>query len=102
MDGLNATNTLYVVTFRTEDQQTWYMWALALLTSTAQRQIRRLGRKYADGLVKYEPGALSKIKLPKLRPGVDYRSVYERAVRTLLDGDRITTKAIADAALMVM
>ncbi|MGH7888656.1 MAG: hypothetical protein ACREPG_12370, partial [Candidatus Binatia bacterium] len=100
MDGLNATNTLYVVTFRNKNRVTWYMWALALLSSIAQRQIRRIGRHYAEGLVKYEPGSVSKIKLPELSPDVDYRSLYERAVNALLDGDRAMAKDIADSALL--
>ncbi len=100
MEGLNATNTLYVVTFRDENRETWYMWALALLTSIAQRQLRRIGRHYAEGLVKYEPGSLSKIKLPELRPDVDYRSLYERAVNALLGRDAAMAKDIADSALL--
>ncbi|MGH7771821.1 MAG: Eco57I restriction-modification methylase domain-containing protein [Candidatus Binatia bacterium] len=100
MRRLNATNTLYVVTFRNRNQKIWYMWALALLSSVAQRQIRRLGRQYADGLIKYEPGPLSKIKLPELKRDVDYRSLYIRAVDALLDGDRAMAKDIADSALL--
>lgn len=99
MKSLNATNTLYVVTFRSRDPAIWYMWALALLTSTAQRQIRRLGRKYADGLIKYEPGSLSKIKLPELMKGVSYRRLYERAVTALLQGDGARARSIADSAV---
>jgi hypothetical protein len=99
MDGLNATNTLYVVTFRSRSQKIWYMWALALLSSVAQRQIRRIGRRYADGLVKYEPGPVSKIKLPKLRLDFDYRSLYVQAVAALLGGDAAMARDIADSAL---
>lgn len=99
MDGLNATNTLYVVTFRSQSRNTWYMWALALLSSIAQRQIRRIGRRYADGLVKYEPGPLGKIKLPKMKLDADHRVLYIRAVDALLSGDRVMAKEIADSAL---
>ena len=98
MDGLNATNTLYVVTFRSRSRETWYRWALALLSSTAQRQIRRIGRRYADGLIKYEPGALGKIELPALREDADYRSLYARAVGALLAEDLRMAKDIADSA----
>jgi len=99
MDGLNATNTLYVVTFRSRNRADWYQWALALLSSIAQRQIRRIGRRYADGLVKYEPGPVSKIKLPKLRLDVDYKSLYLQAVAALLGGDAAMARDIADSAL---
>ena len=99
MDGLNATNTLYVVTFRTRSREAWYMWALALLSSTAQRQIRRIGRRYADGLIKYEPGALGKIELPTLKEDADHRSLYARAVRALLAEDLRMAKDIADSVI---
>ncbi len=97
MRGLNATNTLYVVTFRSRNREGWFMWALALLSSLAQRQIRRIGRRYADGLVKYEPGALSKIELPRLRSDADHKSLYIRAVAALLAGDLAKAKDIADS-----
>jgi hypothetical protein len=100
MDGLNATNTLYVVTFRNRNRKVWYRWALALLSSTAQRQIRRIGRRYADGLIKYEPGALGKIDLPALREDADHRLLYARAVRALLAEDLRMAKDIADSALL--
>lgn len=100
MQGLNATNTLYVVTFHSRNRDIWYMWALALFSSTAQRQLRRIGRRYADGLVKYEPGPLSKIKLPQLRLDLDYRSLYERAVNAFLVGNRAMAKYIADSVLL--
>jgi len=100
MQGLNATNTLYVVTFRIRSREIWYMWALALLSSIAQRQIRRIGRRYADGLIKYEPGPLSKIKLPKLRLDADYKSLYTRAVDAFLGGDLAMAKDIADSVLL--
>jgi hypothetical protein len=73
------------------------MWALALLSSAAQQQIRRIGRRYADGLVKYEPGPLGKIELPKLREDVEHKSLYTRAVNALLAEDPKTAKDIADS-----
>jgi hypothetical protein len=97
MEGLNATNTLYVVTFRSRDPKDWYMWALALLSSTAQHQIRRIGRRYADGLVKYEPGPLGEIELPRFNEDTDHRSLYAQALDALLAGDRTTAKNIADS-----
>jgi hypothetical protein len=73
------------------------MWALALLSSIAQHQIRRIGRRYADGLVKYEPGPLGEIELPKLKVNADHRSLYIRAVDALLAGDPVMAKDIADS-----
>ena len=97
MQGLNATNTLYVVSFRSRNREVWYMWALALLSSLAQHQIRRIGRRYADGLVKYEPGPLGEIELPKLRVDADHRSLYIGAVDALLAADPAMAKDIADS-----
>jgi hypothetical protein len=97
MQGLNATNTLYVVTFRKRDREVWYMWALALLSSIARHQIRRIGRRYADGLVKYEPGPLGEIELPIMKVDEDHRSLYIRAVDALLAADPVKAKDIADS-----
>jgi len=97
MRKLNATNTLYVVSFETRTREHWYMWALALLSSIAQKQIRRIGRRYADGLVKYEPGQLGEIQLPRLREDADFRSLYQRAIRAFIAGDSRTAKDIADS-----
>lgn len=97
MSGLNATNTLYVVTFRSRTREEWYMWALALLSSAAQKQIRRIGRRYADGLVKYEPGPLGNIALPTLKLDADHKSLYNSAVDALRSADLATAKEIADS-----
>jgi hypothetical protein len=99
MDSLNATNTLYVVTFRSRNRKAWYRWALALLSSTAQRQIRRIGRRYADGLIKYEPGTLGKIELPALKKDADHRLLYEKAVKALLAENLGLAKDIADSVI---
>lgn len=95
--GVNATNTLYVVRFSSRDQREWYMWALALLSSEARRQIRRIGRRYPDGLVKYEPGSLGKIALPRLRTDVDHKGLYIKAAAALLAGNVGLAKEIADS-----
>ena len=94
---LRATNTLYVLRFTDQYRQERYMWALALLTSIAQRQIRGIGRHYADGLVKYEPGPLGEVELPTLRPDENYRMLYDQAVRRLLASDLSAAKDIADS-----
>ncbi|HXD33060.1 MAG TPA: hypothetical protein VN643_18205 [Pyrinomonadaceae bacterium] len=94
---LRATNTLYVLRFAEQYRQERYMWALALLTSIAQRQIRGISRHYADGLVKYEPGALGEVELPRLQPNANHRSLYEQAVTSFLNSDLLTAKDIADS-----
>jgi len=92
---VNATNTLYVVHFSTRHRGDWYMWALALLSSEARRQIRRVGRRYPDGLVKYEPGSLGKIELPRLKTDADHKCLYIKAVTALLSGNPALAKEIA-------
>jgi adenine-specific DNA-methyltransferase len=94
---LRATNTLYVLRFADQYRNERYMWALALLTSIAQRQIRGIGRHYADGLVKIEPGALGEVELPRLRPADGYEPLYQRAVSALLANNLADTKEIADS-----
>jgi adenine-specific DNA-methyltransferase len=96
---VNATNTLYVVHFLTRDKSEWYMWALALLCSSTRRQLRHLGRRYADGLIKYEPGSLRRLSMPKLRTALDYKHLYGDAVRALRGGNVSLSMRIADSAL---
>jgi hypothetical protein len=73
------------------------MWSLALFTSIAQRQIRGIARHYADGLIKYEPGELAEVELPRLRADVNHRALYARAVIAVLANDVSTAKDIADS-----
>jgi hypothetical protein len=94
---VNATNTLYVVRFWSRNRRDWYMWALALLSSEARRQIRRVGRRYPDGLVKYEPGSLGGIVLPRLKANADYIGLYAKAVAALLARNAGLAKEIADS-----
>jgi hypothetical protein len=94
---VNATNTLYVVRFSSRNRGDWYMWALALLSSEARRQIRRIGRRYPDGLVKYEPGSLGKIELPRLKTDADHKALYIKAAAALLSGNKGLAKQIADS-----
>lgn len=97
--NVNATNTLYVVRFESRDRNDWYMWALALLSSGARRQIRRIARRYPDGLLKYEPGSLAKVALPQPKLGLDHKSLYLRATAALLAGETAQAREIADSAL---
>lgn len=99
MPRLSATNTLYVVAFNDRDSDVWYKWALAMLTSVAQKQIQRIGRRYADGLIKYEPGPLGKIVLPEMEEHSDFKTLYDSAVKSLLSSKLAAAKKIADSAI---
>lgn len=98
MKGLSATNTLYVISFEDRNPKVWYKWALAMLTSHAQKQISRLGRRYADGLIKFEPGSIGEIDLPILREDLDYEALYERAIEALLASRYSEMRSIGDSA----
>ena len=55
-----------------------------------------VGRRYADGLLKYEPGDLKDVKVPVVTrlKGVGHR--YRKAVARLLDGDVVEAQRLAD------
>ncbi|MEE8523896.1 MAG: hypothetical protein V3T72_08190, partial [Thermoanaerobaculia bacterium] len=89
MPTLTATNTLYTFRFKEDpgkDEKA--AWALALLDARSAAATRSLGRRYADGLVKYEPGDLYKIPLTipaKVDGSLD---CYEAAVGEMLRDER--------------
>jgi hypothetical protein len=96
---VNATNTLYVVRFLSRNRADWYTCALAFLSSEARRHVRRIGRRYPDGLIKYEPGPIGGVVLPRLKQDADHRDLYLKAVAALLEGQPALSRDIADSAL---
>ena len=97
MDRLSATNTLYVVTFRNaRTRAERAAVGLSLLTTVARNAMSAVGRRYADGLLKYEPGDLKDVKVPVVTrlKGVVHR--YRKAVARLLDGDVVEAQRLAD------
>lgn len=99
---LNATNTLYVVRFRpTIRPAQRQAYALSLLSSPVRTQLRKAARRYADGLIKYEPGSISNLRLPTT-PVIDITpAMYHEAVHALLIGRRRAASDIADAAFKI-
>jgi hypothetical protein len=97
MADLGATNTLYVVRFvdaKTRDgQAAWAMW---LLTTRAQKALKRIGRRYADGLLKFEPGDIAALPIERPQVSRGAFAAYKRAVRLLLKGKVSESRAIAD------
>jgi hypothetical protein len=94
---LNATNTLYVIKFRPKiSENERFGYALGLLSSVVQRQLRKSARRYADGLIKYEPSALTNLRLPTIPAKQDCRKAYLKAVHLLLGGQRRAARKIAD------
>jgi adenine-specific DNA-methyltransferase len=100
--ALNATNTLYVVKFRpTVSRHQRLLYALSLLSSPVQKQLRKAARRYADGLVKYEPSSIANLRLPAKAEGDVHESTYRDAVSTWLSGRYREARQIADAAFQI-
>jgi hypothetical protein len=88
MRNLTATNTLYVVTCKERMSKVERCaWSIALLTTQARFAAKVLGRRYADGLVKYEPGDLKRVPLPRPLSTRDAEENYRRIVQMLLSGE---------------
>lgn len=98
MRGLGATNTLYVLKCRSAlIRRQRFAWSLALLTTSVRAQLPRVGRVYADGLLKFEPGDLAGLVLPVPARSSSGRNAYARAIRALLAGEEMRAMEIADA-----
>jgi hypothetical protein len=97
MPRLAATNTLYLVRFldatTLDERAAWAMW---LLTSDAARLLRRIARRYADGLVKFEPGDLAELPMQKPIKHEGAHEAYKRAVHLLLQGKKGSSRRKAD------
>jgi len=101
MPALNATNTLYVISFRGAcSRAERYTWALTLLTTPVTKQIARLRRVYADGLNKIEPGQLRRVRLPVPPNLSNPVSLYRSVVKCYLRGEDYAARAIADRAIL--
>jgi len=96
-DGLSATNTLYIGKFRTHDVTNHVGLAIALLSSRVREQLVEVGRRYADGLIKFEPADLREIRIRIPEKGRNPWTTYRDALGYLLDGDGCRSLAIADA-----
>jgi len=99
---LSVTNTLYGVRFRDRklSRSMQYGWALSFLCSRVRHQLRRVTRRYADGLAKLEPGDLHRLRLPEPSGQIAWQRAYERAARAMADGDVERAVVIADRAIL--
>lgn len=100
MRRLNATNTLYVFTFKKKctllNQRAV---SLGLLTSSVRSQLSEKSRRYAGGLKKLEPSDLNDLLIPKLRNTNRITTAYDNAVTALVNGDAARAEEIADSFL---
>jgi adenine-specific DNA-methyltransferase len=97
MLGLNATNTLYVVRFK--DATTLAERAaigLSLVSSSARQALARVGRRYPDGLLKFEPGDLKDIPVPVVTRLQGVTKRYQLVVRHLIDGNVSKAEELED------
>lgn len=95
--NLSASNTLYVIRFRKRlPMDMRAAWSLSLLTSTARAQLVPAGRRYPDGLLKYEPRDLEDILLPKPQHGSGAVDAYTGAVKALIAASPEAATEIAD------
>lgn len=82
MDGLNATNTIYVVTFRPNlSLPQRYAIGAHILSEEFSVQAALVRRRYAGGLLKFEPGDILRQSIPPRLPLVsadEYASAYEK------------------------
>jgi hypothetical protein len=97
MPRLAATNTLYLVRFLNavslDERAAWAMW---LLTSDAARLLRSIARRYADGLMKFEPGDIAELSVQEPIRHEGAFDAYKRAVRLLLEGKKGSSRRNAD------
>jgi adenine-specific DNA-methyltransferase len=94
---LSATNTLYVVTFKkAKTSAERAAIGLSLLTTSARDALSSVGRRYADGLLKYEPGDLGKVEIPVIAKFKGVTRRYRQAIEKLLDGEVSEAQRLAD------
>jgi hypothetical protein len=97
MPKLAATNTLYIVRFKSAKTiEEMAAWSLALLSSRTRTAAFKVGRIYADGLLKFEPRDLASLPLPVPATFSGARSRYREAVTMLLAENYGGAQAIAD------
>jgi hypothetical protein len=89
MPMLTATNTLYTFRFKVDlNMEEKATWALALLHGCTNNAERPVARRYADGLVKYEPGDIYRIPLTAGRGIKGAWQRYREAVDEMLRDKR--------------
>jgi adenine-specific DNA-methyltransferase len=100
MRELNATNTLYVIQFQENlSVNQRYACALSLLTTLVSNRLRRLRRRYADGLQKIEPSQITDLNIPPFNHVTEAKASYCKALTLLLEGKLRESQRIADSSL---
>jgi hypothetical protein len=98
MQGLTASNTLYVIRFKKRVTAAEKATAgLLLLTSSVRKELARHARVYADGLLKFEPIDLGAVRVPAVQARKGVEHVFRKATALLLAGREAEASAVADA-----
>ena len=84
---LTASNTLYVLRAKIPlGTNKLAAWAISFLSSFCRRQLDQRGRRYAQGLLKFEPSDISDAMLIEPKNVRGALTVYERCVEMLMSG----------------
>lgn len=102
MDGLTATNTLYTVHFtRPIEMCEKAAWSLALMCSTVTAQHAKFGRRYSDGLLKFEPKDVMSLMVPTpVDKGPAAMRVYQNVVDKMIGGDVELARSMSDVFVL--
>jgi hypothetical protein len=97
MDGLTATNTLYTMRFRPfVTPESRYAVGVLFLTRDVREQLRRDGRVYPGGLLKFEPENIYNVRLRWPVPVQGARGALRAATACLLSGKERDAEGLAD------
>jgi len=100
-ETLEASNTLYTIRFtRSMSLDQKAALCLGLLTRRVLTELSQVGRRYADGLMKYEPGDLHDIRIPLAKHCKSAFSIYCRAIKLILAGKGREATVLADEFLL--
>ena len=97
MPGLTITNTLYGIRFLQElslDERA--AWCLSMISSITVKSRARLVREYPQGLLKLEPGDMSRLAVRKPRTVAGARALYRQAADLVMCEQLEAAQAIAD------
>lgn len=98
MSRLTASNTLYTVSFKVElSKNERAAWAISLMTKHGRESLLEFGRRYPDGLLKFEPCDVARVEVPvpkRISGGLKF---YETLIDTHLTQGECESQAMADA-----
>jgi adenine-specific DNA-methyltransferase len=95
MPSLTASNTLYGLSFRSKlSKDEKAAWALSVLSEDTRAQVRRVGRRYGQGLIKLEPSDLHRLRVRVPGRTLGAARYYAQALPRFLSGDERVSQEI--------